>query len=93
MGEYCPTVTSGVPAGAQMAHRISGLPTVILVRWADAPRLVNAEELDATSPDQRAGVVREHVVTNLDELPEDFRQRVETDAARLAQQGLRPVTG
>jgi hypothetical protein len=59
----------------------------------DAPRLISADELDAMSPDERSRVVREHVVTNLDELPEDFRPRVETTAARLAQQGLRPATG
>lgn len=52
----------------------------------DAPRLITAEELDAMSPDERARVVREHVVTDLDQLPDDFRRRVETTAARLAEQ-------
>lgn len=59
---------------------------------AEAPRLITAEELDAMSPDERARVVREHVVTDLDELPEDFRRRVETTAGRLARQRLRPAT-
>ena len=58
---------------------------------ADAPKVITAEELDAMTPDQRAQVVREHIVTDLDHLPEAFRQRVETTAARLAEQ-LRPVT-
>jgi hypothetical protein len=58
---------------------------------ADAPKVITAEELDAMSPDERAQVVREHIVTDLDHLPEAFRQRVETTAARLAEQ-LRPVT-
>lgn len=58
---------------------------------ADAPKVITAEELDAMSPDQRAQVVREHIVTNLDHLPEAFRQRVEMTAARLAEQ-LRPIT-
>ena len=58
---------------------------------ADAPKVTTAEELDAMSPDQRAQVVREHIVTDLDHLPEAFRQRVETTAARLAEQ-LRTVT-
>jgi hypothetical protein len=58
---------------------------------ADARKVITAEELDAMSPDQRAQVVREHIVTDLDLLPEAFRQRVETTTARLAQQ-LRPVT-
>ncbi len=43
------------------------------------------------SPDERAQVVREHMVTDLDQLPEAFRQRVEATAARLAEQ-LRPAT-
>ena len=58
---------------------------------ADAPRVITAEELDAMSPDQRAQVVREHIVTDLDHLPEAFRQGVETAAARLAEQ-LRRLT-
>ena len=57
----------------------------------DAPRLITAEELDAMSPDERARVVREHVVTDLDQLPDDFRRRVETTAGRLAEQ-RRPTT-
>jgi len=59
---------------------------------AETPRLITAEELDAMSPDERARVVREHVVTDLDELPEDFRRRVETTAGRLARLRLRPAT-
>lgn len=43
------------------------------------------------SPDERSQVVREHIVTDLDDLPETFRERVETTAARLANQ-LRPAT-
>lgn len=58
---------------------------------ADAPKVITAEELDAMSPDQRAHVVREHIVTDLDHLPDAFRQRVEKTAAPLAEQ-LRPVT-
>lgn len=42
------------------------------------------------SPDERARVVREHIVTDLDQVPESFRRRVETTAARLAEQ-LRPA--
>jgi len=70
-----------------------GLPPSYPGEVADAPRLINAEVLDAMSPDERSQVVREHVVTNLDELPQDFRQQVETTAGRLAQQRLRPATG
>jgi hypothetical protein len=57
----------------------------------DTPRAITAEELDAMSPDERAQVVREHMVTDLDQLPEAFRQRVEATAARLAEQ-LRSAT-
>ena len=58
---------------------------------ADAPRVITAAELDEMSPDERAQVVREHIVTDLEELPEGFRRRVEKTAARLAEQ-LRPVS-
>ena len=58
----------------------------------DVPRLITAEELDAMSPDERARVVREHIVTDLDQLPDDFRRRVETTAGRLAGQRRRPTT-
>jgi hypothetical protein len=58
---------------------------------ADAPRVIAAAELDTMSPDERAQVVREHIVTDLEELPEGFRRRVETTAARFAEQ-LRPAS-
>lgn len=58
----------------------------------DAPRLITAEELDAMSPDERARVVREHVVTDLDQLPDDFRRRVANTAGRLSEE-RRPTTG
>jgi len=57
---------------------------------ADAPRLITAEELDAMSPDERARVVRDHIVTDLHQLPDDFRQLAEATAGRLAEQ-LRPT--
>ena len=59
---------------------------------ADAPKVITAEELDSMSPDERAKVVREHIVTDLNELPDGFRQRVEATATRLAEQ-LRPAIG
>lgn len=59
---------------------------------AEAPRLITAEQLDAMSPDERARVVREHVVTDLDQLPDDFRGRVEATAGRLAKQLHRPAS-
>lgn len=58
---------------------------------ADSPKVITAAQLDAMSPDERAQVVRDHIVTDLYELPEGFRRRVETTAARLAEE-LRPVS-
>ena len=53
---------------------------------AESRKLLTAAELDQMTPDQRAAAVREHVVTDLDELPTNFRQRVEDTARRLAVQ-------
>lgn len=58
---------------------------------AEAARLITAAELDELSPDARARVLREHLVTDLDELPADFRGRVEATAARLAERFDRPI--
>lgn len=44
------------------------------------------------SPDERAHVVREHIVTDLDQLPHDFRRRVEATASQLAEQRRPPPT-
>lgn len=43
------------------------------------------------SPDERARVVREHIVTDLDLVPDEFRRRVQTTASRLAEQLRRPA--
>ncbi len=51
---------------------------------ADAARVLSAAALDQMSPDDRARVVGESIVTDLDELPPGFRGRVEATAARLA---------
>ena len=53
---------------------------------AENPELITAEVLHDMSPDERAAAVREHIVTDLDELPADFRQRVVATAERLARQ-------
>ena len=47
--------------------------------------MITADELDAMSPDERAQVVRSHVLTDLALLPEGFRRRVEDTARQLAQ--------
>jgi hypothetical protein len=48
--------------------------------------VITADELDAMSPDERARVVREHIVTDLDDLPDGVRRRIETTAGRLSEQ-------
>ena len=54
--------------------------------------MITAEELDAMSPDERARVVREHIVSDLDKLPDGFRRRIESTASRLAEQRRRAAT-
>ena len=46
--------------------------------------LLTASELDAMSPDERAAAVADRLVTDLEELPDEFRQRVVSTGARLA---------
>jgi hypothetical protein len=63
-----------------------------LPSMAESRKLLTAAELDQMTPDQRAAAVREHVVTDLDELPASFRRRVEETAGRLSDQ-LQPRPG
>ena len=53
---------------------------------AEDDRTLTAAELDQMSPDQRAAALRDRLVTDLDELPATFRQRVEETARRLAEE-------
>jgi len=48
------------------------------------PEPITAAELDAMTPDQRHAAVSERIVTDLDELPSEFRDRVIATAERLA---------
>ena len=56
-------------------------------------RLVTAEQLDAMSPNERAAVLAEHIVMDLDELPEGFRERVVATGQRLATERDQAATG
>ena len=47
-------------------------------------RLVTAEQLDGMSPNERAAALGEHIVTDLAELPEAFREQVLATGRRLA---------
>ncbi|MEO5839158.1 MAG: hypothetical protein ABIQ73_21015 [Acidimicrobiales bacterium] len=53
---------------------------------AEKPELLTAAVLDSMSPDERAAAVRAHIVTDLDELPADFRQRVVATGERIARE-------
>jgi hypothetical protein len=46
--------------------------------------LLTAAEMDAMTPDERAAAVRERIATDLDEVPEGFRVRIEQTGQRLA---------
>ena len=53
---------------------------------AKVPRLITAAELDEMTPDQRAAAFNERIITDLDDLPDDFRRKVIDTAHRLAGQ-------
>jgi hypothetical protein len=46
--------------------------------------LITAAELDEMTPDQRAAAFNDRIITDLDELPDDFRKKVIDTAHRLA---------
>ncbi len=54
-------------------------------------KLVTAEALDRMTPDERAAVVRDSIVTGWDDVPADFRRKVEVAAAQLAGSLERPI--
>ena len=74
----------GEPARSK---RSSSPGTLDLV--AAAPRIVTAQELDDMTPNERVAVFDERIVRNLDDLPSEFRARVEARARQLAEE-LRP---
>ncbi len=47
-------------------------------------KLISATELEEMTPDERAAVVNERIVTDLDELPPEFRARVMATGQKLA---------
>lgn len=58
----------------------------------DRARVITAEELDAMTPDQRAAIVRDSIVTDWDDVPAEFRRKVEATAAQLAASLERPTS-
>lgn len=49
---------------------------------SDVP-FIGVEELERMSPDERLEALRDRVVTDLDDLPDDFRRRVIATAESL----------
>ena len=83
-----------VPCGCTMAAACRPQPLASLHRdrgqghYAstvhDERKLLTAPELDEMSPDERAAAVNDRVVTDLDELPPEFRDQVVATGRRLA---------
>jgi hypothetical protein len=53
---------------------------------ANKPELLTAAQLDAMTPNERMAAFEQRVVNDLDELPEEFRNRVVATAERLGQE-------
>lgn len=47
--------------------------------------LLTADDLDAMSPDERLAAFQARVITNLDELPVELRERIEATARQLGE--------
>jgi len=60
---------------------------------ADEPGPISAAELDAMTPDERNAAVDARIVSSLDELPSQFRDRVIATAERLAAERRSSSTG
>lgn len=52
---------------------------------AEERPLITAAELDNMTPDKRARLFQSAIVTSLDDVPDDFRRRIEATARRLSQ--------
>ena len=50
------------------------------------PKLLTAADLDAMTPAERSAAFEERLVTDLDSLPEDFRNRIVATAERLGKE-------
>lgn len=53
---------------------------------ADDRELITADALDAMTPDERAQVFNDRILSNLDRVPAGFKARVEATAQRLSEQ-------
>ena len=75
----------------EAARRSTTAATLTIV--GSKRQLVTAAQLDAMSPNERAAALAEHIVMDLDELPEAFRGRVVATGHRLATERDRVATG
>ncbi len=48
-------------------------------------QIITVQEMDRMTPDERAAAVRKGTILNREELPEEFRQRIEERAILAAQ--------
>lgn len=71
------------PDGSSVSGTLGVMP--------EREKLIPAEELDRMTPDQRAAAVRDSIVTDWDDVPADFRRKVEATAAQLAASLERPT--
>ena len=53
---------------------------------ADKRELLTAAQLDAMTPNERQAAFNDRIVTNLDDLPTEFRNRVVATAERLGRE-------
>ncbi len=50
---------------------------------ADKPEVLSADQLDAMTPDERAQAFRDRIITDADEMPENFRGNIYDRAKQL----------
>ena len=68
---------------------MSWRPSTLEVMDADLPFL-SAEDLDSMTPDERLAAFRQRIVTEPDEIPTEFRDRIYETGRRLARERRTP---
>ena len=63
----------------------ASLPTGKLIAVPDRP-IITAEEMDRMTPGERAALVEAGTILSLDDLPKEFRHRLEVRANELNEQ-------
>lgn len=74
------TVPDGLGATVLKRYSIRRTAAVTRARYgremAEKREILSAEQLDAMTPDERAMALRDRIVTDPDEVPEDFKRRI-----------------